>query len=197
MDIERFSRYRLLINTTARILKLYEKAKAKGRNFLMEITTKDVLKAEEFWVKDAQTLIRGDLRKDKYKKLCPRIKDNLIVVGGRTERWMEATWNKQEFILLPRGHRISELIVLYEHKESGHLAIASTVARIRSKYWIIGITKLVKGVISNCAPCVPCKKTFQRQASQIMSPLPMERLKPTPPFTNIGVGLFGPFHIKR
>ena len=40
IDIERFSRYRLLINTTARILKLYEKAKAKRRNFLMEITTK-------------------------------------------------------------------------------------------------------------------------------------------------------------
>ena len=92
IDIERFSRYRLLINTTARILKLYEKAKAKRRNFLMEITASDVIKAEEFWVKDAQNLIKGDLRKDKYKKLCPRIKDNVIVVGGRTERWMEAIW---------------------------------------------------------------------------------------------------------
>ena len=143
-------------------------------------------------MKDAQNLIKGDLRKDKYKKLCPRIKDDLIVVGGRTERWMEATWNKQEFLLLPSNHRISELIVLYEHKESGHLAVASTVARIRCKYWIIGITKLVKGVISNC---IPRKKKFQRRASQMMSPLPVERLKPTPPFTNIGVDLFGPFYI--
>ena len=59
------------------------------------------------------------------------------MVGGRTERWMQATRNRQVFILLPNNHRISELIVTYEHKESGHLEIASTIARVRSKYWII------------------------------------------------------------
>ena len=52
---------------------------------------------------------------------------------------------------------------------------------------------MVKNLISKC---IVCKKKFQRVESQVMSSLPIERLKPSPPFTNVGVDLFGPFRIK-
>ena len=130
----------------------------------------------------------------RYAKFNPCLNsDGLIEVGGRTERWMEATWNKQKFILLPSDHKVSELIIRYEHDKTGHLGIAATVAMIRSKYWIIKIKKGVKREISGC---VECKIKYERLASQIMCPLPEERLKPTPPFYYIAVDYFGPFTIR-
>ncbi len=106
---------------------------------------------------------------------------------------MEATWNRQRFILLPKDHRLSFLIALHEHNAIGHLAAEATIARIRSKYWIIGIRKLVNSITSNC---VKCKKKFKRLAEQRMSPLPVERIKPSPAFTNVGVDYFGPYATK-
>ena len=70
--------------------------------------------------------------------------DGLIEVGGRTERWVEATWNKQKFILLPSDHKVLELIIRYEHDKTGHLGIAATIAMIRSKYWIIKIKSIMR-----------------------------------------------------
>ena len=94
-----------------------------------------------FWLKEAQSKIHSEIKSKKYIKLQPTLSNGIIYVGGRTERWMEATWNKQKFILLPKEHRISYLIALYKHKECGHLASDSTVAFIRAEYWIIGVKK--------------------------------------------------------
>ena len=106
---------------------------------------------------------------------------------------MEATWHRQEFILIPHNHRLAELIVWKEHIEIGHLKLAATMDKVRSKYWIIGLRRLVKMVIEGC---VLCRKRDEKLSSQVMSPLPIERLQPTPPFTNVGVDYFGPFTIK-
>ena len=88
---------------------------------------------------------------------------------------------------------ISYLIALQEHQRCGQLGVEATIARVRAKFWIISIRKVVKRIYANC---VICKRKFARYAEQIMSPLPIERLKPTPPFSNIGVDYFGPFVIK-
>ena len=49
------------------------------------------------------------------KKLRPVKEDGVVRVGGRAERWMQAIWNRQRFILLPQKHPISLLIGRYEH----------------------------------------------------------------------------------
>ena len=115
------------------------------------------------------------------------------MVGDRCIRWNEATWNKQEYILLPRKHRLPFLIALDCHKKSGHLGVSSTVALVRAKYWIVGIEKLVSSIINKC---IDCRKQRAKFAEQVMSELPVERLKPAPPFTNVGVDYFGPFLLK-
>ena len=87
---------------------------------------------------------------------------------------MAATWNRQYFVLLPKDHRLSYLIALHEHSFTGHLGVESTIAKIRSKFWIIGIHKTVKSIISRC---VKCKLKFKRFTEQKMSPLPIETIK--------------------
>ncbi|KAK2549037.1 hypothetical protein P5673_030666, partial [Acropora cervicornis] len=106
---------------------------------------------------------------------------------------MQATWNRQEFILLPHNHRFSQLIAKDEHRKGGHLGVAATVARIWSRFWITNLQRIVKSI---CFKCVTCRRKFQRLSGQIMSDLPLERLQPSPPFANVGVDFFGPFTIR-
>ena len=175
-------------------MKLYTTFKKENNTrSLSIITVTDREKAEEFWIKDAQKQLHQRITSGSLKRLCLRIQNGIIVVGGRAERWMDATWNRQAFILLPENHPFSNLVANWEHVRSGHLGIASTIAKIRSKYWILSIKKVVKRIRSNC---VGCKRKFQDLGGQIMADLPIERLKPSPSFSATGVDFFGPFELK-
>ena len=92
-----------------------------------------------------------------------------------------------------KEHKLSELIAVDEHNKSGHLGCAATVSRIRAKYWIVGVRRLVNTLINDC---VICKKKFKKFAVQMMSPLPVERIRPSPPFFNVGIDYFGPYMIR-
>ena len=137
--------------------------------------------------------MKDEIENGRCAKLCPKLKDDIIVVGEQTERWMAATWNQQAFILLPYKHHFSFLIAEKEHQLAGHLGVTATVSRIRSKYWITGIRKLVGKIVKNC---VVCRKKFKRLSTQVMGELPIERIKPSPPFSAIGIDFFGPYFIK-
>ena len=102
-DLSRFSKLPKLLNTTARILKLYSKYRGKRQNNeeCKGLTADDVKDAERFWVIEAQRELKTPMKLGKMDRLTPRFKDGYIVVGGRTKRWVAATWNHQEFILLP------------------------------------------------------------------------------------------------
>ena len=149
--------------------------------------------AEETLVKHVQEEMRSDVDKGKYKKLLPTTENGIIVVGGRAERWISSTWNREKFILLPAKHHLSLLIAERAHVDSGHLAVEATIARIRLKYWIVGVRRMVRSIVGRCKYC---KLKFRKQHSQKMSSLPIERLKPSPPFQNIGLDYFGPFEIR-
>ena len=194
IDIKRFSNWMRLKYVTARILKLYKRYKKPETPENLMILPEDLDRAEDFWIIEAQKSIVTSIRKDSLAKLNPREnKKGIIIVGGRTERWMQMTWNKQEFILLPKNHRVTDLIIAYEHRKGGHLGSAPTIAKIRSKFWIIGVTRLVNALTKKC---VLCAIKYKRLVEQKMSPLPIERLKPSPAFLYIAVDYFGPFIIR-
>lgn len=94
--------------------------------------------------------------------------------------------------MLPYKHAFSRLYAAHIYRQ-GHCGVSATVSKIRVKYWIIGVHKLVKSIKFNC---VTCKKLDKELAKQQMGRLPIERLKPSPPWYNCGVDLFGPFQIR-
>ena len=187
-NLLRFSKWRLLVHTTARVVSLYRRFGADGSKQL-EPTMEDLSKAEGLWIRKAQ----AQLKLETLGKLQPTIENGVVVVGGRTERWMQATWNRQKFILLPKEHALSWLIARYCHESGGHLGILASVAKVRATYWIIGIHRIMRNIISRC---VKCKKKLMSMCGQVMSPLPIERLQPSPPFTNICVDYFGPYEVR-
>ena len=160
---------------------------------MSDVTVEDRKIDEKFWIQNTQCQMKDDITSQKYAKLCPKNKDDIIIVGGHTEMWIASTWNRQEFILLPNDHRFSYLVAVSKHQQIGHLGTGATIARIRSKFWIIGIRKLVKSIIGKC---IKCKKKFKGLSSQVMGVLPLERLKQCPPFSAVGIDYFGPYTIK-
>ena len=194
IDISRFSRYDKLLRVTARILMIFEKRpKASFKNATLDLTPDDISKSEKFWIIQSQKSISEDLRKGRYKRLCPRKRDDgIYVVGERARRWMEMTYNKGELVLLPYDHRFSRLYAEHIHQR-GHLGVLSTTSKIRSRFWIVKLIKLVKATKRNC---VICRKMDKKLNEQAMGQLPMDRLKPTPAWYATALDFFGPFKIK-
>ena len=62
------------------------------------------------------------------------------MVGGRGERWIQMSHNKNEVILLPYDHQFSRLYS--EHiQRRGHLGVLSTASKIRTEFWIVKLLK--------------------------------------------------------
>ena len=180
------SRWQVLVMATARIIRLVKRYKKGSRSSDSEPTLEDHQEAELFWIKSAQKKINLDA----CKKLSPIVEDGVYRVGGRTERWMGCTWNQQKFILMPKKNHISTLIARDMHNKGGHLGIASSMSKVRLRFWIIGLKTLMKAIIRDCRKC---KERLMSLQSQIMSTLPIERIKPAPPFACVAIDYFGPF----
>ena len=158
------------------------------------------MKAEERWIKEAQRNMQEELKAGKYKRLSPRLrKDGIYVVGGRATSWMGMSYNKSEVILSPYEHRFSRLYAEHVHNR-GHYGVSTTASKIRSKFWITKLLKMMKSIKHNCTICrkLDKKKNNNKKIlnEQAMGELPEERLKPSPAWHCTAIDLFGPFKIK-
>ena len=137
--------------------------------------------------------MKKDMERGKYKRLCPRVRDDgVIVVGGHTGKWMEMSYNKSEVPLLPYKHDFSRLYSKHIH-QLGHHGVSTTTSKVRTRFWIVSLHKMAKSIKYNC---VTCKKLDKKTTTQVMGRLPEERLKPAPAWNCTAVDLFGPFKIR-
>ena len=157
----------------------------------MNLEFVDLEKAENFWIADAQTIL-GDIKG--FNRLGPAIReDGVMTVGSRCEAWLNENYNNKELILLPYNHGFSKLYALHIHREGGHLGVSSTVCKIRYRFWIINVTRLVKSIVNKC---VTCRKNRGRVEEQMMAPLPSQRINPAPVWFTTHIDYFGPLELK-
>ena len=169
-----------------------------------QLTAKDLKKAFMVWVQEAQRSLQENFRNGKYKRLGVTMKDNgLLSTSGPAQKWMEITYDHQELILLPHDHWFTRLWAEhihsnYDHMGSGasrkfHMGISSTVAKIRSCFWVINLRKLVKSIRHKC---IRCKIDNQKVEMQSMGKLPVERLKLNAAWSNTSLDFFRPSTVK-
>ena len=118
--------------------------------------------------------------------------DGLLRVGGRTSL-ADLSYEEKHPLILPKKHHVSTLLVRHYHQNVAHQGRHLTEGALRSAgVWIIGARKLVSSVIYQC---VTCRKLRGKPAEQKMANLPEDRLTPEPPFTRVGLDVFGPWTV--
>ena len=194
INIHKYSNYNKLIRATARILALYKrKPKPSFKNVVTQPTAEEIAEAERFWILRSQSTMTDDFKKRTCKRLCSRVRqDGIVVIGNRAEKWLEMSYNKTEVILLQYGHPFSKLYAEFIHR-NGHNGVSATVSKIRARFWITHLHRMVKSIVHNC---VICKIPNTELSQQVMGNIPEERLKPSPAWHNTAIDLFGPFKIR-
>ena len=161
-------------------------------------------RARLYWIKQAQysnfaeeieNLKRGqDIpRHSKLLPLNPQLdKEGVLRVHGRL---VEAPLLEFERfpIILPKGHGFVTSLILKIHLDNQHSPVDWTHFHLRQQYWIMSSRLQIKSVLRKC---LECQKSNARRGQQIMAPLPIVRLKYSPPFTKVGVDYTAKFQIK-
>ena len=196
INCEKFSKWRRLIRVTAYVLRFIKNLKARccgsKRAESKQLLPEELTEAEHYWVKKAQRPLHDGMKKGEFKTLSPFIQGELIRVGGRVGEGL-ISYDQRHPVLLPQSHHISKLIVDSVH-EQGHEGVACTAAKVRQRYWILGVHRVAKSVKHRC---VVCRKKEHKLESQFMAELPYLRMALfTPPFYYTSVDYFGPFHVR-
>ena len=164
IDIERFQSYDKLMRVTTRILSVAEDRSL--RSVSKSATTTLLAQAETIWIKHAQLTLMSDWRV-RFKRLGPHINDvGILTVGSRIANWLKDNWNKDCYILLPAGHRLTMLLIQKTHAVD-HGGVEATLARLQSKFWVPGARRVIKRVKGQC---VVCRKLFGKPQHQLMGP---------------------------
>lgn len=162
---------------------------SQAKNVIIHSVQHKAFKEELKGQEDRQTCPKQNT----LKKLNPVIdKDGLLRVGGRLS---SADLSKEEKhpLIIPHTHHVATLLVRHFHEQVVHQGRHITEGAIRAAgYWIIGSKRLVSSVIHKC---VTCCKLRGRLENQKMADLPADRLTPEPPFTSVGLDVFGPWTI--
>ena len=115
-------------------------------------------------------------------------------MGGRLEK-LDVPFVSKHQMIIPKNSVLARMIAVDAHRSTGHLGKNSTLAVIREKFWIPGVSSLLKSLMSKC---VICRRYQSFPLQQKMANMPPERLETDdPPFTRVGMDYFGPFELKR
>jgi len=88
ININNYSNYKTLLRVTVQVLSMYHRDPIPTfMNVTKEPTAEDLTKADVLWIKEAQrNLDTRELKKGKYKHLCPHLcEDGIFVVGSRAQ----------------------------------------------------------------------------------------------------------------
>jgi len=156
------------------------------------VTRKNIEEAENVWINGAQLSILDEFKKGAYNRFGAEKRNGIIVVGKRIEEWLTSNYDSKYPILMPYKHPISKLYASYQHNRS-HQGVAAITSKVRRKFWILQLPKMIKSIKFNCATC---KKLDKVTETQIMGPLPEDRMKPAPAWSYTSLDIFGPYEIK-
>lgn len=132
-------------------------------------------------------------KKSKLLPLTPFMIDGLIRVGGRLKN-SKYSFEKKHPILLPKGHRLTKLIIESEHERLMHCGAQQLLYSVREVFWPISGKSVCKQVVRNCIICF--RANPPSQPNYLMGNLPAVRVNECRPFLNVGVDYGGPFLLK-
>ena len=197
---ERFSTWRSILRAMGRLIHTARAAAKTSQEHTADVlwqTKAVVIRSvqQEAYKEEIRCLEKGGKlsRQSPLKKLNPTIdEDGLLRIGGRISSADLPNYEKHPLII-PKSSHIATLLVRHYHEEVAHQGRHFTEGVIRAAgLWIVGSKHLVSRVIHKC---VTCKRLRGRLMEQKMADIPADRLTTEPPFTHVGLDVFGPWSI--
>ena len=198
VEINKYSTLRKLYRVTAWVTRFCHNISRRNKSDKREgaLTLEEIVESEELWIRMAQRELR---KGENYQQLVSKFglqedQKGVIRCKGRLE-YSEMVHETKEPIILPKEQRLTILQIQECHHKVLHNGVRSTLAELRSRFWVPKGRQLVKRVISRC---VLCKKTEGRPFTQPPTPsLPEFRVRPAPPFSKVGVDFAGPLFVEK
>ncbi|XP_037399818.1 uncharacterized protein LOC108416929 [Pygocentrus nattereri] len=208
---ERFSSWKRLIRAMSLLVHIVQSVKNKAQDQTCRSwhyckqprSVEELAKAVKIIIKSVQkeafkeklTCIAGGKDIPTHSplhKLSPYCdEEGMLRIGGRL-RHGDLEYKEKHPLVLPGGH-VAKLLVEHHHQRVMHQGRVFTEGAVRSAgYWIIGARRLIKHVLHNC---ITCRKLRGRANTQLMADLPPDRLSMEPPFTFVGLDVFGPWPV--
>ena len=126
--------------------------------------------------------------------LQPYLSPNgLMRVGGRIQK-ADLNTDTVHPIILSAKSWLTLLLVRHVHTQALHLGPSTSMAFLTSKCHIPRLRRLVRKVSRDC---VICHKVYARTLQRQMGELPAAHVRPSPPFSTVGIDYTGPIPYKR
>lgn len=141
---------------------------------------------------ELHNLRNGKSLSKSFRKLSPFLdSDGLLRVGGRlTNSYL--SFDQKHPILLPRKHRLTELIIQDVHSQHLHPGLQTLRFLISQNYWILNAKHAIRSVL---AKCIKCFRTRPTALTPYMGSLPKLRVSQLKPFSCVGTDFCGPYHV--
>ena len=193
IEIRKYSSLLKLLRVTALVLRFINNIRTKradGKVIKGNIEASDISEAEKLWLIDAQLTRKSQQDFSKVKEsLGIVLQGQFLVCKGRlgnSDLPLEAKFP----IILPKDHRLTELIIFECHKNARHMKTAATLTEFRSRFWVSKGRQYVKKVLKECLICRKFDgKPYHDPPS---APHPHFRVSEAPPFSHVGVDFAGP-----
>lgn len=205
-----FSSWKSLTRAVARLVHIArtfaqgESKTCKGWHMCDELAIADFDKAKQVVIKAVQhdafpeelKLIKNnkDLpRSSPLVKLCPYLDEtSQLRVGGRLTQ-SDLQSEEKNPVIMPQRHHVTNLLIWHHHRKVQHQGRHFTEGALRSAgIWIIGGKRPISSLIHSC---VTCRRLRGGTLTQKMADLPPDRLSSEPPFSYVGVDVFGPWSV--
>ena len=98
---------------------------------------------------------------------------NVLRVGGRIN-FATIPYDQKFPIWLPKNCHFTDLVISNIHRLFGHSGRNFTLSKIRERFWIINGNSQVRKVLNQC---IICKKKWAKTETQLMAPLPPDRVE--------------------
>ena len=156
MEIEKFSSLNRLYRVTAYVRRFIHNLRAKQKGVLRkngELSRGEIIGAERVWILAAQAKLKNQ---DNYADLVKELRiveyNGLLKCRGRLNNSDLSLEGKQP-IILPRDHCLTKLIINECHNRVFHSGLRSTLAELRSRFWVPRGRQKVKNIIKDCWVC--------------------------------------------
>jgi hypothetical protein len=197
ITIENFSSLLRLLRVTAWVRRFIYNccAKMKAANRRKDqLARAELHTVQDDWIKEAQNCLKqqGNFEQIKHKLGLVEERGIFKCVGQLNNSDLEL--EAQKPIILPRDHKLTEMIIIECHAKIHHGGIRATLTELRSRFWVPKGRQTIKRVLKICVTC----KRWQGAAysSPKTAAMPEFRAREAPPFSKVGIDFAGPLYVK-